>query len=91
MGGEPRHESSDLGKRSVESAILAIVVESHPAPLPWSALLAEMTAEVAGPDRVADVERAVEGLVAVDLLRTVDGELSPTPAALRAAELELGL
>lgn len=91
MDGEARHESSDLGKRSVESAILAIVVETHPAPLPWSALLGEMTAEVGGPERLVDVERAVEGLVAVGLLRIEDGDLSPTPASLRAAELELGL
>jgi hypothetical protein len=91
MGGERGDQASQGGKRTVESAILAIVVESHPQPLPWPALLAEMTVEVGGPDRVADIEQAVEGLVAVDLLRTADGALSPTPAALRSAELELGL
>jgi hypothetical protein len=91
MAGERSDQSCEGGKRTVESAILAIVLESYPRPLPWPALLAEMTADVGGPDRIADIERAVDGLVAVDLLRSGDGALSPTAAALRSGELELGL
>lgn len=70
MHGERSRERSERALRSVESAILAIVVEGHPEPLPLSELLAEMTAEANRPERVADVERAVAGLVEVGLLRT---------------------
>ena len=77
-------------RRSVESAVLAIVVESHPEPLSRLTLLNEMEASPDDSDRIAAVDDAVDGLIAVGLLTKESQTLSPTPASLRAAELELG-
>jgi hypothetical protein len=91
MESERSHNHPELGPRSVESAVLAIVIERHPAPVSWSDLLLEMKTETDAPRRDAEVELAVGGLVQVELLLLSNGVLVPTPAALRAGELELGL
>jgi hypothetical protein len=91
MESERSHEKSELGPRSVESAVLAIVIERHPVPLSRSDLLLEMETEADGPRRASEVESAVGGLADAGLLVLSNGDLIPTPAALRAGELELGL
>jgi hypothetical protein len=91
MESERSHEKSEPGSRSVESAVLAIVIERNPVPLSQSDLLLEMKTEADGPGRAMEVEFAVAGLAEVGLLVLSDGVLLPTPAALRAGELELGL
>lgn len=90
MDGEQSRDRSEERQRSVESAVLAIVIERHPEPLSRSELLAEMVSDGDGRSRVAEVEHAVEGLNSVGLLAG-DQKLLPTPAALRSAQLDLGL
>jgi len=90
MDGELSRNGSEQWQRSVESAVLAIVIERHPEPLSRSELLAEMMSEADGQSRVAEVEHAVDGLSSVGLLAG-DQKLLPTPAALRSSELDLGL
>lgn len=91
MGEERNHQRSELGPRSVESAVLAIVIERHPMPLAPDDLLAEMKIDADDPGRAGEVDLAVTGLLGVGLLVSREGFLSATPAALRAGELELGL
>jgi hypothetical protein len=81
----------ERGRRIVESAVLAMVIERHPDPFPRPELLAEMTAVACNPGRETEVEEAIEGLVGVGLLTQGDDFLRATPASLRAGELELGL
>jgi hypothetical protein len=78
-------------QRSVESAVLAIVLERLPDRLTAAGLIEEMTAEANPPGRVEEVERAVAELVRVELLRRDGDRLEPTQAARRMAELETGL
>jgi hypothetical protein len=94
MHDEPRQRpgaSAAGGDRAVEAAALAILVERHPELLALAELVEEMSVGSTRPGRREAIERAVDGLVAVDLLRWQGERLVPTPAALRAAELELGL
>jgi hypothetical protein len=91
MESERSHDKPELGPRSVESAVLAIVIERHPLPVSRSSLLLEMKTETDAPRRDAEVELAVGGLAEVGLLVLSNGVLTPTAAALRAGELELGL
>jgi len=78
-------------ERSLESAVLATLIEHHPTMLSEAQLVREMTAVVQTPGRPAAIERAVRGLVGVGLLDRRGRLLAPTPAALRVAELEIGL
>jgi hypothetical protein len=79
-------------KRSVEEAALAIVIERLPTKTTGSRLLDLMNEDAAPtPARVAAIELAVEGLVAVGLLVREGAVLGPTRAARRSAELDLGL
>jgi hypothetical protein len=89
MDGE--RESSEQRQRSVESAVLAIVIEKHPEPLPRLVLLGEMEAPPDDPARIAEVEAAIDDLVAVGLLITAEAGLSPSRASLHYSELEVGL
>jgi hypothetical protein len=91
MDGGRSHRRLKPPQRAVESAVLASVIERDPDSLPHAELLAEMTAVARNPERTAEVEAAVEGLVEVGLLVRTDGLLRATPASLRAGELELGL
>jgi hypothetical protein len=91
MERERNHARAELGPRSVESAVLAIVLERQPESLSQSGLLEEMKTGAENQRRTAEVESAVLGLVEVGLLVLSDGLLLPTPAALRAGELELEL
>lgn len=81
--------------RSVEGAALAIVVERLPNPMTCAQLCEWMTTVIgveASPIRVGSIRRAVADLLAVGLLTYGDGGvLTATPAARRAAELDLGL
>jgi len=90
MDGDLSRDRPEERQRSVESAVLAIVIERHPEALPRSELLGEMVSSADGRSRVAEVEDAVEGLVGVGLLAG-DQSLLPTPAALRISELDVGL
>lgn len=56
-----------------------------------SELLVEMACAADDTRRIADIDSAVEGLVAAGLLVGLGAALSPTPAALRLSELDLGL
>jgi hypothetical protein len=91
MERDPSHENSYPGTRSVESAVLAILIERHPELLSPSDLLLEMQTEADGPRRAEEIESAVGGLADAGLLVLSNGVLIPTSAALRAGELELGL
>lgn len=88
---ESNLETSAQRQRSVESAALAIVIERHSEPILREELLVEMKADVDDPARVIEVETAVEGLAAAGLVAVAHHHLLPTPAALRVAELDLGL
>jgi hypothetical protein len=81
--------------RIVEEAALAIIVEQLPRAISESELADCMTIECQVQPSVArlrSISDAVAGLVAVGLLRRGQRSiLEPTPAACRAAELELGL
>lgn len=80
------------GQRGVEGAALAILVERRAEPLTLSELVERMNRGLPRrPYQPETVERAVGALVEVGLLRRRGARIVPTPAALRAAELELGL
>jgi hypothetical protein len=91
MDGNVSLEKAELKLRSVESVVLAIAIERHPVPFAMSELLTLMRAADDHPNRATEVRAAVEGLSSVGLLHRSRGVVSPTPASLRAAELELGL
>jgi hypothetical protein len=76
--------------RALEGAVLALVVERHPEPLTLGELIEEL-GEVTRPGGPAAVELAVAALLEAGLLRRGGNALVPTPAALRVAEIELGL
>lgn len=78
-------------ERSVESAVLAVVLERHPDRLTEAELIEEMTAVANPPGRVEAVERAVAELVRVELLRRDGDRIEPTRAARRVGELETGI
>jgi hypothetical protein len=78
-------------ERGLESVILAKLIECHPRPLSEDELTRQMTEIVDTPDRVEAVGRALDALIAVALIRRVNGALVPTAASLRVGELELGL
>lgn len=71
--------------------VLARLIERSPGGLREVQVIEGMTTIVNTPERVRSIEEAVEGLVEVNLLVRVDDSLHPTPAGLRAGELELGL
>jgi Fe2+ or Zn2+ uptake regulation protein len=74
----------------LEGAVLALLIEHHPHPLTVPELVEEM-GEAARPSGRTEVERAVEALADAGLLRRQGTALISTPAAVRAAEIELGL
>jgi hypothetical protein len=78
-------------RRNVESVVLAKLIERHPIDLSRTQIVEDLTTVVSNPARVAAIHMAVDGLVEVGLLVCVGIAIRPTPAALRAGELELGL
>ncbi len=78
-------------ERIVESAVLALMVEAHPRLYTLPRLIEDATRHVMAPGGAVTVERAVESLIIVELVHRRGQELEPTPAALRAGELEMGL
>lgn len=92
MRSIPNSRPSSLReRRSVESVVLAKLVERGPGGLGEAQVIEEMTTVVNTPERVMSVRSAIEGLLEVDLLIKADEILRPTPAAVRAGELEMGL
>lgn len=75
------------GQRALEGAILALLIER----LPQATDLAQLREQVGETAAEHQIDAAVESLVDVGLLRRQGGGLLPTPAASRAAEIELGL
>jgi len=88
---ELRTGSNERQARGAESAALAFIVERVPEPTSEAQLMGFMTEIVSTPERIALVGRAIVGLVEADLLNRDRDLLNPTPAARRAAGLELGL
>jgi hypothetical protein len=82
---------SDKWERNVESVVLARLIERHPVGLSRAEVVQLLTTIVDTPERVAAIDAAIDGLAAVNLVVSADDLLYPTPAALRAGELELGL
>jgi hypothetical protein len=92
MGNEWNRESTiHRGERNVESVVLARLIERHPVGLTRAQVVEGLTAIVDTPERVAAIGAAIDGLEGVSLVVSADDLLHPTPAALRAGELELGL
>jgi hypothetical protein len=76
----------------VESAALARVVELGPAPASEAGVIVHLMENlVYDPARVAAIKKGVVELVGVGLLKNDGDALTPTSAAVRSAELELGL
>lgn len=92
MPSEQNHRDGarDAGRRRLEGALLALLIECHPLPLTLAELVAEL-GEASRPGGSTEVERAVDELAEAGLLRRRGVGLIPTPAALRVAEIELGL
>ncbi|HEX4752720.1 MAG TPA: hypothetical protein VH268_07470 [Solirubrobacterales bacterium] len=86
-----RDLTSVRDQRNVESVVLARSIERHPNGLTEVQAIEDMTTIVNTPERIAAVHKAIEGLIEVNLLIRVRDALHPTPAALRAGELELGI
>ncbi|HEX4304835.1 MAG TPA: hypothetical protein VHZ54_02255 [Solirubrobacterales bacterium] len=79
-------------ERDIESAALAKIVEQSPKPVGEGNLILHlMEHRTFDSERIAAIERAVAGLVEVGLLVKDGNLLAPTPQAIRAAGLELGL
>jgi hypothetical protein len=78
-------------QRDVEAVILATLIEAHPDELSESEVRHELTSIDNTPERAAAIDRATKGLVDVGLVARAGDLLRPTPPALRAAELDLGL
>jgi hypothetical protein len=92
MGDEPSSDSSSVRRRrAVESVVLARMIERGTGGLTEAQVVDEMTTIADPPERIAAIRLAIEELVEVGLLVSVDGLLRPTPAGLRSGELELGL
>jgi hypothetical protein len=92
MSDEPNgHLDSLRDRRNVESVVLARLIERSSCGLREPQVIEDMTMIVNTPERVTSIREAIEGLVEVGLLIRVDDALRPTPAGLRAGELELGL
>jgi hypothetical protein len=72
---------------TIESALLQLVLELHPASLTLAELVREMGEEAGGPAGRDAVERAVRDLVAAGLLHHGDAFVLPTRAALRFDQL----
>jgi hypothetical protein len=72
---------------TIESAVLQLVLELHPASLTLAELVREMGEEGGGPAGHDAVERAVHDLVAAGLLHHSDAFVRPTRAALRFDQL----
>jgi hypothetical protein len=77
--------------RNVESAVLAIVIERHPARVAVADVVEEMTSVANPPGRAEAVERAIDELAGVGLLHRRGNLIEPTRASLRMVELETGL
>ena len=78
-------------QRNLESAVLATSTARHPAILTEAELVSEMTLIVNTPERATASKQAVEGLIGVGLLERRGTELVLTAAAIRIAELDLGI
>jgi hypothetical protein len=74
-------------QRALEGAILALLIER----LPRATDLDQLRQQVGETAAEGEIGAAVESLVEVGLLRRDGSGLLPTPAASRAAEIELGL
>lgn len=77
--------------RNVESAVLAIVIERHPRRVTVDEVVEEMMSVAHTPGRAQAVERAIDELARVGLLRRRRALIEPTRASLRMVELETGL
>ncbi len=78
--------------RVVEAAALAILIERHPEELTLLRLVDAMTVHTKRRrSEVKAIERAVAELVGVGLLHQQGARMVPTAAALRVAELDMGL
>lgn len=71
--------------------VLAALIEAHPDGLTRSELRHKLTLVENSPARIAAIGHAFDGLIEVGLVVRGDDRLQPTPVALRAGELELGL
>ena len=92
MDGENTQDSGSVQRRrGLESVALAALIGSHPHGLTKSQVRDELTTVEHTPERVAAIGRAIDGLIEVGLVARRGERLLPTPAALRAGELELGL
>ena len=87
MGREDDRATTGAEDTATESAVLQHLLSIHPAQL----TVAELVRELAGPEaefaQRDAIERAARDLVAVGLLHRNGDLLTPTRAALRAAEL----
>jgi hypothetical protein len=79
------------GRRDVEAVVLATLIDAHPAEITESEVRRQLTSIEKTPERMAVIDQAVESLIEVGLVVRAIDLLRPTPAALRAGELELGL
>jgi hypothetical protein len=79
------------GRRDVEAVVLAVLIEAHPLELTESQVRQKLTSVEDTRARVAEIDQAVESLIEVGLVVRTDRFLRPTPPALRAGELDLGL
>lgn len=79
------------GRRAVEAVVLATLIEAHPRELTETEVRWELTSVEDTPARVAEINQAVESLIEVGLVVRAVPFLLPTPPALRAGELDLGL
>jgi hypothetical protein len=78
-------------QRGVESVVLAALIESRPHGLTDWEVRRELTTVEDTPERIEAIRKAVDGLIEVGLVVRGRDRLEPTPASVRAGELELGL
>lgn len=70
---------------------MAVLTESFPCLLSLTELVQAMTVDVMSAERRTAIEQAVASLTTVGLLELRGAHVVPTPPALRAGELEMGL
>jgi hypothetical protein len=88
----PPEDPAFLASRQIESVALARIVEIGPGPSSEARLIVGLMEDlVYDPERVAAIKQGVVELVGVGLLEKDGDALTPTSAAVRSAELELGL
>jgi hypothetical protein len=77
--------------RNLEAVAFAVLVVAHPRELTEAEVRRDLTSVEDSPERLAAIDRAIEGLVDIGLVARDGDRLRLTPPAVRAAELELGL